>query len=277
VKTALISDIHANLEALQAVLEAVDREHPGAAMLCAGDIVGYGPDPGACIDLLRQREVPCIRGNHEEMVLGLRSFSRCVSAGISAARWTRRQLSPSQRQFLEGLPILKQISEELVMCHGDLLSADTYISDAASAQTALQQLQQMAPTARVLVCGHTHHASLYAAGQARFSTEVPECATLDPGLRQIINPGAVGQSRDGTPVARYAVLDLDTHSVSFCRLAYDHERTEHKMRQAGLRGGVVLLPPSGLGRRLERARTRWQKLLGDRENQRLGYRPTLHG
>ncbi len=276
-KTALISDIHANLEALQAVFQTLDRDHPGIAILCAGDIVGYGPDPGACIDLLRERGVPCIRGNHEEMVLGLRSFSRCVSAGITAARWTRRQLSESQHQFLAGLPIQKQISDALVMCHGDLLSADTYISDATSAEAAFAQLQRMAPSARVLVCGHTHHAALVDSGQALFGAEVPSQATLDPAARQIINPGAVGQSRDGVPLARYAILDLDRHSVHFFQQTYEHALTEHKMRRAGLQGGVVLLPPSGFGRRLERTRTRWAQLWAERENRRLGYSPTLHG
>lgn len=267
---ALITDIHANLEALQAVLAAIDRDHAGAQIVCLGDIVGYGPDPAACIDLLRDRQVPCIRGNHEEMVLGIRDFSRCVSAGITAVRWTRRQLSEAQRAFLAGLPISRHICDDLVVCHGDLASADTYISDPASAETALAQLERQAPQAAVLACGHTHFAAVYVQGQQRFSEHIPARWMLDPVQRCVINPGALGQARDGQPLARYAVLDLQARQVEFRALSYDHARTEDKMRRARLQGGVVMLPPSGLARRLERARTRWERHWGERENRRLG-------
>lgn len=274
-KYALITDIHANLEALQAVLQAVDREHPDAQLVCLGDIVGYGPDPAACIDLLRERAVPCIRGNHEEMVLGLRDFSRCVSAGIKAARWTRRQLDDSQRRFLSELPIWRPISAGLAICHGDLASADTYISDPDVAEAALAQLLRQAPTARVLACGHTHFAALYTEGSGRFGDNPGDVVALEPARRYVLNPGAVGQARDGTPLARYAVLDLEHHRAAFPAVAYDHPKTEHKMRRAGLLGGVVMLPPSGLSRRIERARTRWERHWAEQENRRLGYRPRL--
>ena len=89
-KLALISDLHGNLEALDAVLRDLDRVSPGARLVCAGDVVGYGPDPEACIGRLQERDALCVMGNHEEMVLGRRDFSRCVYAGIVAAVWTRR-------------------------------------------------------------------------------------------------------------------------------------------------------------------------------------------
>ena len=272
-KYALITDIHGNREALEAVLKAVDQAHPDATVVCLGDIVGYGPDPGPCIELLRERAVPCIRGNHEEMVLGLRNFSRCVSAGIQSARWTRRQLSGAQRDFLRSLPISRQISEDLVVCHGDLASADTYISNRTAAETALAQMQRQTPRARVLACGHTHFASLYAGGQDGFTASAPGNGVLDPRMRYVVNPGAVGQSRDGHALAGFAVLDLALNVVAFPRLDYDHERTERKMRRAGLPGGVVMLAPRGLERRLENLRTHWERHWGERENRRLGYRP----
>ena len=269
---ALIADIHGNREALEAVLQAIDREYAGAAILCPGDIVGYGPDPASCVDLLRERGVPCVRGNHEEMVVGLRDFSRCVAAGIHAATWTRRQLSEGQLRFLRELPIRRPVDASLWMCHGDLLNADTYVSDAASAGRALEQLGELAPAARVLVCGHTHHAAVYTHGTAFRVQPAAGSVPLDPARRHVVNPGAVGQSRDGEPMARFAVLDLDRHALHFHRLAYDHATTESKMRRAGLRGGVVLLPPRGVWRRVERARTRWARFWGERDNRQRGYR-----
>lgn len=268
---ALIADIHGNREALEAVLQAIDRQYPQATILCPGDIVGYGPDPASCVDLLRERGVPCVRGNHEEMVVGLRDFSRCVAAGIHAATWTRRQLTDGQLRFLRELPIRRPIDDRLWMCHGDLLSADTYVSDGASAARALQQLGELAPQARVLVCGHTHHAAVYCETREFQVQPAPGSATLDRALRHIVNPGAVGQSRDGEPMARFAVLDLEHQALHFHRLAYDHATTEAKMRRAGLQGGVVLLPPRGMWRRVERARTRWARYWGERDNRRRGY------
>ena len=270
---ALIADIHGNLEALQAVLAVIDSQFAGITILCPGDIVGYGPDPSACLDIVQTRGMPCVRGNHEEMVLGLRDFSRCVAAGISAATWTREQLSPAQQAFLRSLPIYRPISEQVSMCHGDVINADTYISDAASAKRALEQLQDVAPQARVLVCGHTHHAAVYtpALGFEVQREAVTMALDLDSGC--VLNPGAVGQARDGVPTARFAILDLDQRTVDFFKLGYDHQRTEAKMRKAGLLGGVVLTPPSGVWRRVERARTRWARWRGDKDNRKRGYRP----
>ena len=272
-KYALITDIHGNLEALATVLAHIAQHAPDASLLCAGDVVGYGPDPRACVEFIMSRQVPCVRGNHEEMVLGQRDFSRCVAAGISAARWTRRQLTPEQSRYLRDLPIQRTITDELVMCHGDMESADTYVSDARSAQTALEQMARAVPTAWVLVCGHTHHPAVYDATDGFVLRSDPCTVTLDRARRYVINAGAVGQSRDGSPLARYALLDLQAGSLSFHALAYDHATTQRKMRQAGLMGGVILTPPSGVWRRVERARTSWQRYWGEAENRRLGLVP----
>src|SRR3954469_8395274 len=159
-KLALVSDLHANLEALEAVLGDIDRASPGANLVCAGDIVGYGPDPEACIARLQEREALCVMGNHEEMVLGRRDFSRCVYAGIVAAVGPRRQLSAPARAYLDALPPYLCM-DSVVICHGDLTNADTYVSTPERAEAALAQLGAQHPSAEVLVCGHTHHAALY--------------------------------------------------------------------------------------------------------------------
>jgi predicted phosphodiesterase len=265
VKLALISDVHGNLEALDAVLRDVDRIDPDAKLVCAGDVVGYGPDPEACIARLRGRNALCVMGNHEEMVLGYRDFSRCVHAGIVAAVWTREHLSAPARAFLQSLPHGREVAAGVVVCHGDLSSAETYVSTREKAVEALAQLRAISPDAAVLVCGHTHQAALF---------------TLDGGFRPVtsardhllsrvypclINPGAVGQSRDGQPLARYAVLDLERRTVSFRQLSYDHRTTVRKLREAGLVPRVVLLPPRGLWRRVEGYKARWARYRAARQ------------
>lgn len=270
-KYALITDLHGNLEATESVLGVIDQCHPGVEVLCLGDIVGYGPDPSRCIELMRERDIACVRGNHDEMVVGLRGFSRCIASGISAAIWTRRQLDDSQMRFLHELPIRRAVSTELAMCHGDLESADTYVSDHAAADRVLQQLDAFAPGTSLLVCGHTHHAATYSPGHGFVLQPQPTTVALHADRRWVINPGAVGQSRDGSPQAQFAVIDTDRRQVVFEHAAYDHTTTEAKMRRAGLTAGVVLTRPSGIGRHVERLRTRWVRLLAERENRRLGH------
>jgi predicted phosphodiesterase len=260
VKLALISDLHGNLEALDAVLRDIDRASPGAQVVCAGDVVGYGPDPEACIARLQARAAPCVMGNHEEMVLGRRDFSRCVHAGIVAAVWTRRHLSADARAYLQGLPSFLRL-DSVVVCHGDLESADTYVSTPERAEAALAQLRAKHRHAEVLVCGHTHHAALF----------TPERGFQLIGksgehgfARGIVNPGSVGQARDGAPLASYALLDTERRRVSFRQVAYDHETTLRKLRAAKLVAQVVLEPPQGVWRRVERYKARWARYWAER-------------
>lgn len=263
-RLALISDIHGNLEALDTVLDDIDVSAPGARIVCAGDIVGYGPDPDACVARLRSRGIACVMGNHEEMVLGRRNFSRCVHAGITAAVWTRQQISAATRGFLESLPRCVEAAPGVIVCHGDLADADTYVSDAPRADDALAQLHASWPEARTLVCGHTHHAALYSRATGFDLVTAPGDRSLQPGAVYVVNPGAVGQSRVGAPQACYAVLDSARASVSFRALAYDHRTTIAKMRGAGLVPSVVLLRPRGVWRYVESWKRRWARYWAER-------------
>lgn len=262
-KLALVSDLHANLEALDAVLRDIDRATPGAQLVCAGDVVGYGPDPEACIARLRERDALCVMGNHEEMVLGQRDFSRCVYAGIVAAVWTRSQLSAAARAWLEALPPYLRLNPSVVVCHGDLASADTYVSTRERAEEAMAQLRAQQPSAEVLVCGHTHHAALFTPGGDFQSVDAPGEHRL--AGRCLINPGAVGQARDARPLARYALLDTERCTVSFREVSYDYRATIRKLRAAKLVAQVVLEPPQGVWRRVEKYKARWARYWAERQ------------
>jgi predicted phosphodiesterase len=266
-RLALLSDVHGNLEALEAVLADLDRRAPEAPLVCAGDIVGYGADPDACIDRLRARGASCVLGNHEEMVLGQRDFSRCVRAGIVAALWTREHLTAGARGFLRQLPPWRDAGRDLAVCHGDLRSADTYVSTAAAAEAALLQLRRERPGARFLVCGHTHRHMLFSELRGMVSAPTGGTIALPPGERWLVNPGAVGQARSGRPLAHYAVLDLEGATVTFLALEYPYDLTVRKLRRQGLVPKVVLTAPrTALGRRIEHVRTQWARRRAEGQN-----------
>ena len=258
-QVALISDVHANIEALDAVLADIDQRAPGARIICAGDVVGYGPDPGACIQRLASRAIPCVMGNHDQMVLGQRSFSRCVYAGIIAAHWTRRNLATDDLLFLRKLPDFVQVTPEIFACHGIMDDADRYVSSESVAVSALDQLKRRFPTANTLVCGHTHHAAFYNKESGFRRAEAGTEFALPQTGDCLINPGAVGQSRDGRLMARYAILSMEDRRVSFIGLSYDHTKTLEKLRRAGLVPIVDLQRATGTARYIEAVRRRWAK------------------
>jgi diadenosine tetraphosphatase ApaH/serine/threonine PP2A family protein phosphatase len=256
---ALLADVHANLEALEAVLAHVDRTWTGAQLLCAGDLVGYGADPEAVIARLRERGVLAIAGNHEGMVLGRLGFERCIGAGIRAALWTRRTLSAPTRAWLEQLPARLELAEDgLLVCHGDLDDVQHYVRSERAARELLAAAARRFPAARLVVAGHTH-APLLCEEEGPCGPAAPGEAKRAGGGRALVNPGSVGQSRDGVPEARYAQYDARTGALRFCSLAYDHAAAEAKMQRAGLARTAVL----DLGRRppAEMLRDRCTRLL----------------
>ncbi len=254
----VLADVHGNLEALDAVLADAAQELPGARLVVAGDIVGYGPDPEACLWRLVDHGALMVRGNHEEMVLGWRGFSRCVHAGITAAAWTRQIISEEARRCLASLPRSLAISTVAAVCHGDLEDADTYVSDAARARRALAQLSRGFPGAQILFCGHTHHAAVFSMEGAGL-VSAPEGRLALPRGLCLLNPGAVGQARDGAVVARYLQVDTEAGEVCFRAVPYAHHLTTQKQRRLGLVPAVELRQPQGVRRYVERLRTRWAR------------------
>jgi diadenosine tetraphosphatase ApaH/serine/threonine PP2A family protein phosphatase len=254
-----LADVHGNLEALRAVLRDLDdwRDH---RLICAGDIVGYGPDPEACLEILSERGATCVAGNHEGMVLGRLGFGRCVYAGILAAVWTREHLSRCALFQLARLPTVARPSLEIAVCHAAPDDVERYVSSAEAADPALATASRVFPGASLLVCGHTHFAAFHREpGTFRFaSAGAAEPVTF--GRLQLVNPGSVGQARDGKPVARYARYDSATRTIEWRAVDYDATRTLAKLRDLGLVPRVCYtFPQPWLERKVDAARSRWAR------------------
>jgi len=223
----VISDIHANFAALEAVLAAVDTE----VVWCLGDLVGYGARPNECCAAIRDRASVCLAGNHDLAVRGtidLLDFSG--DAGIAAA-WTRTVLDDSSRTYLDSLESTGE-AEDVALYHGSARDPvwEYVLSDEAALATIVA-----APHPLVLV-GHSHVALQVALHDVTLDGGLaPRGTVLElPGARRLINPGSVGQPRDGDPRAAYLVLDLDARTATFERVEYDIERTQEEIRAAGL-------------------------------------------
>jgi predicted phosphodiesterase len=256
---AFLADVHGNLEALRAVLRDLE-DWPDHGLICAGDIVGYGPDPEACLELLGERAATCVGGNHEAMVLGRIGFGRCVYAGILAAVWTRAHLPRWALQRLAALPVVAQPSPEIVVCHAVADDLERYVRSKEDAEAALASASRRFPDAELVVSGHTHFAA-FRGGAGTFRLASAGAAErVAPGRLQLVNPGSVGQPRDGIPVARYARYDSVTRTVSWHAVGYDAAPTLAKLRKLRLVARVCYsFPQPWLERKLERVRTRWAR------------------
>jgi predicted phosphodiesterase len=254
---ALLADIHGNLEALQAVLHDL-RDWPEHRVLCTGDVVGYGPDPLACLELLR--DATCVAGNHEQMVLGRLGFDRCVHAGIRAAIWTRRVLPPWALERLGALPRLVRPAPELLAFHATPDTFDRYVTSAEIAEPMLDAIARDYPGAVLAVSGHTHHAAFHLhRGNFRLARHGTTEAVA-PDRLQWANPGSVGQSRDGQPLARYARYDSEQGTISFRAVPYDATATLKKMQASQLVARVCYPQrPGRVERTLDAVRTRWAR------------------
>jgi diadenosine tetraphosphatase ApaH/serine/threonine PP2A family protein phosphatase len=229
-RVAVVSDIHSNLHALEAVLVAIDGEVPDE-LWCLGDLVGYGPRPNECCATIAERADVCLAGNHDLAVRGTIDLEEFGGEAGIAATWTRTVLEPDARALLDRLEP-QGSAHGVALYHGS--ARDPVWEYILSDEGALATLD-LAEAPLVLV-GHSHVAlqvvqsgDELGGGVARGGTELE----LE-GVRALLNPGSVGQPRDGDPKAAYLLLDLATRHASFRRVEYDVERTQREMREAGL-------------------------------------------
>ena len=233
---AIISDIHANLEALVAVLKAAD-ESEIQRIVCLGDLVGYYADPNACIELIRCRGIACVRGNHDTVAAGLREPVGFPELARRAIQWTAQQLTEENRTYLADLPLVQDIDGEFVVVHAALHpepNDEVRIRSEADASLSLQMLADGYGGRRVCFFGHTHHPAAYTMQDRTVTRSTDQSLPLSDAAWYLINPGSVGQSRAADPRASMVVYDSFTRIVEFRRVGYDGAAGREKAMAMGL-------------------------------------------
>jgi predicted phosphodiesterase len=248
----ILADVHGNLPALLAVVARLSAEGV-ERFLCAGDLVGYGPFPDECVEVIAGLDAVCVAGNHDLIALGRLSDGRCNALARDSLAWTRKRLAPASREYLEGLPVRVEL-DGVVLAHGSPDDPQRYVRDGTEAARQLATVAARWPAARVLVLGHTHIARAWAPGGRPLDTDT---ASVTPLARQgpvLLNPGAVGQSRERRVRARSLVLDLREQTVAFHADPYDVGACRRALRSAGLPRETVHLSPTLAGRAARRLR-----------------------
>jgi predicted phosphodiesterase len=228
-RVAVISDVHANRHALDAVLDAVEAESPDAVW-CLGDTVGYGPQPNECCDLVRDRSDLCLVGNHDLVVLGDLAVSDFNEEAAAAASWTSDILTDAARAFLADLKPAANASG-VSLYHA---SARDPVWEYILSEEAARATFELAAADLILV-GHSHVALALQQNDGRvLGGLAPGGVEVALEGRWLLNPGSVGQPRDGDPRAAWLLLDLDRRFASFRRVTYPVDRTQAEMRERGL-------------------------------------------
>ncbi len=228
-KLGIISDIHANLEALQSVLTDVDTCAPDD-LVCLGDVVGYGADPSDCLGIVRDRCSAVVMGNHDEAAFDPEKAVFFNFHARIAVEWTYRALSDDERKTLASFPFTEK-RENILLVHSTPHAPEEweYIIDELDARQAMSSF-----TEKLCCVGHSHVAAIYPEDDVRR----PD----DPAYRALVNVGSVGQPRDRDPRASWCLIDTDTWSIDIRRVEYDIDAAAGKIRKAGL--------PPQLGERL---------------------------
>lgn len=244
----ILSDIHSNRAALEAVLAAVAGKFE--KVLCLGDLVGYGPDPDEVVSRVRALNPVLIRGNHDRAGSGLTDAEDFNPSARRAALWTRDRLSLDNLNYVRAIPAGPLAVEDFLLVHGSTLDEDEYVFDAYQALETFRQASH-----RLIFFGHTHlqggfilHDKKLEVLHIRVNEEsVPDSNSagraaelqLEAEARYLLNPGSVGQPRDGDKRAACAVYDSVQAMVEFWRIPYDIALTQRRMSEAGLPEGLI--------------------------------------
>jgi predicted phosphodiesterase len=234
VRYLIVSDLHANLEALHAVLDQSAGESDRA--LCCGDLVGYGADPNPVCDWVRLNCAVVVRGNHDRAATGQDDLEWFNPVARNAAMWTLGALTPENTRYILGLPRGPLTVETFQLFHGSPYDEDEYVIAAGEANQAFSYLET-----RVAFFGHTHVQGGFIWNQSRVETilRIParsesQSLPIDPECAYMINPGSTGQPRDGDPRAAYAIYDTEAKEVTYRRVVYDVATAQRKIHAAGL-------------------------------------------
>jgi len=229
-KYFIISDIHSNLEALNPVLEEIDTEKPDIK-ICLGDIVGYGPNPDECVELIFSNFDIILAGNHDQAVTGEYSSESFNPLARTAVLWTQAKMKDENIARLKSLE-LKNIKNDITCVHATPTHPEEfgYILHSIEAQKHFLTL-----TTSICFIGHTHIPMVYIQNKdGSVDESAKKSITLKNNKKYIINVGSVGQPRDRNPLASYGVYDSETNNFDIKRLSYDIDSVQEKMKKAGL-------------------------------------------
>jgi diadenosine tetraphosphatase ApaH/serine/threonine PP2A family protein phosphatase len=228
-RVAVISDIHANLHALEAVREAIQQEAPDE-IWCLGDLVGYGPQPNPCCEWTAEHASVCLAGNHDLGVLGALDIGDFSEDAATAAIWTRGVLTEAAHDYLAALPPSGE-REGVGLFHASPRDPVwEYVLSWEAADAAIRD-----SPFQITLVGHSHVPLAIGDDPDEGGGHAPGGSEIDlTGGRWLLNPGSVGQPRDGDPAAAWLLLDLDEGRASFLRVPYDVERTQSEIRDRGL-------------------------------------------
>jgi len=238
---AILGDIHANYDALSAVIE--DMKDEGVEKtVCVGDLVGYGAEPAKCIDTIRRICSVCVAGNHDFATIEKTNIEFFNAYARQATLWTRQNITEEHKRYLEGLKLVEDVDDRFTLVHGTLYAPALfdYIQTTFDAYLSLQVLEKP-----VCFVGHSHvPISFFLDEAVTYSTD--RRIRLKEGVKVIVNVGSVGQPRDDDPRAAYAIYDTDKKEIIIKRIEYDVEKAVKKIQDAGL--------PEILGERLRYGR-----------------------
>jgi diadenosine tetraphosphatase ApaH/serine/threonine PP2A family protein phosphatase len=227
--TAFISDIHANVEALDAVLKEIDGRGV-RRILCLGDVVGYGASPNDCVERVRSRCELTLLGNHDSASSGGPEAARFNPNARAAVLWTARVLTPEHRDLLRSLPLTRRVDSFWCVHASPASPRDwEYIFDRFDAEPQFQFFSE-----QLCFIGHTHQPAVFERAPSGCVSLPPTRQRFDPEKRYIVNVGSVGQPRDRDPRACFALLHEGAGEVEFVRVPYDIETAQQKIRDANL-------------------------------------------
>lgn len=236
----ILSDMHANWNAFEAVLRRARRKRIDA-VLVLGDLVGYGAAPNQVVEAVRRLgpRLFTVRGNHDKVVSGIDSGANFNQTALTAAQWTTTRLTPGNLRYVRDLPQGPiQVEQGMAICHGSPLDEDTYVFSDVDAWEIFSNFP-----VGVTFFGHTHIPSLFSLEGRMLGVRALRGRTgtihLQPGGRYLINPGSIGQPRDRDPRASYMTYDSERRIVRWHRVEYAIEEAQRRIRKAGLPGSLA--------------------------------------
>ena len=235
-RIGIISDIHSNLEALEAVLKAIESRSV-EIIVHLGDSVGYNANPSECLQILRQKGVISVLGNHDLATLEPQTAETFNVLAYEAIRYSQHQLTASDLRYLQNMPRVEVLWDRYLFCHGTPENLQTYILNMFQAKRTFNLLKKCYEGIRVCFFGHTHQQKFWIRdqrGKVSSSLDLSGPVSLEPDNLYLINPGSVGQSRQHDNRAHYLIFDSDRQMIWFEAVSYEIEKTQRKILQAGL-------------------------------------------